>query len=234
MSENSRQSYGRDLKQLAFWLKQNNITVLELSRDSLRDFLAWRTEQGYNARSMARMLSATRGFYNWLHQNGRMAENPTLLVESPRYGRSLPKTLTEGDVEQLLGAPDPGQAIGLRDRAMLELLYACGMRVSELVSMELSRVNFRQGVLRICGKGSKERLVPMGEAACEWLEKYLLDARDYFIPGGQSDVLFPGRTGGVYDSADLLAPGQEICCYGRNRQTIVPPCSQTCLCHPPA
>ncbi|MCL6270166.1 site-specific tyrosine recombinase XerD [Sansalvadorimonas sp. 2012CJ34-2] len=195
LSDNSRQSYRRDLAQLSGWSVLEGEELVSISRDKLRDFLAWRTEQGYNARSMARMMSAVRGFYAWLHKNGKISENPSLQIESPRYGRSLPKTLTEQDVEYLLDAPDLQTSLGLRDRAMLELLYACGLRVSELVGMELSRVNLRQGVLRIYGKGSKERLVPMGEAACEWLENYLAHGRSHFMGGAHSDVLFPGRGG---------------------------------------
>ncbi len=195
LSDNSRQAYRRDLLQLEDWLREQNSTLIELSREQLQSFLACRTEQAYNARSMARMLSSVRGFYKWLLRQARINENPVLLIESPRTGRALPKTLTEADVLSLLEAPDLHSSIGLRDRAMLELLYACGLRVTELVELELSRVNLRQGVLRINGKGNKERLVPMGEAAAEWLEKYLAEARGDFLKGMSSDVLFPGRAG---------------------------------------
>ncbi|CAM3583715.1 site-specific tyrosine recombinase XerD [Parendozoicomonas haliclonae] len=195
LSENSRQAYRRDLLQLHQWLQEQSVSLRELERHHLQSFLAWRTEQGYNARSMARLLSSVRGFYQWLLRMERISENPALLVESPKIGRALPKTLTEDDVDQLLNAPDVLTAIGMRDRAMLELLYACGLRVSELVGLELSRVNLRQGVLRIQGKGSKERLVPLGEDAIEWLERYFNEARPELMGGVAGDVLFPGRGG---------------------------------------
>ena len=195
LSENSRQAYRRDLLQLHNWLCGQSLSLLGLQREQLREFLAWRAGHGYSTRSTARMLSSVRGFYQWLLRQGRIPENPVLLVESPRVKRSLPSTLTEDDVEQLLAAPDVCTPLGMRDRAMLELLYACGLRVSELVGLELSRVNLRQGVLRIHGKGSKDRLVPMGQAATDWLERYMLDARDACLKGASSDVLFPGRNG---------------------------------------
>ncbi|MTI12404.1 site-specific tyrosine recombinase XerD [Sansalvadorimonas verongulae] len=195
LSDNSRQAYHRDLSQLNSWLHENELTLLGLTQEQLRDFLAWRFEPDSNLRSKARMLSSVRGFYRWLLKNERIAADPTQLIESPRTGRSLPKILTEDDVESLLAAPDLQTELGLRDRAMLEILYACGLRVTELVELELSRVNLRQGVLRIHGKGSKDRLVPMGEAACEWLERYLAFSRAESLQGLQSDVLFPGRGG---------------------------------------
>ena len=195
LSDNSRQAYRRDLAQLGGWLDERSLSLLDLSQELLQEFLAWRADQGYDARSTARMLSSVRGFYRWLLLKERIASDPSQLIESPRLGRSLPKTLTEDDVEGLLTAPDLHTDLGVRDRTMLEILYACGLRVTELVELEVSRVNLRQGVLRIYGKGSKERLVPMGEAACEWLERYLSSSRGGFLKGCQSDVLFPGRSG---------------------------------------
>ena len=195
LSDNSRQAYRRDLSQLSGWLNESNLSLLELTQELLQEFLAWRSDQGYDARSTARMLSSLRGFYRWLLRKERISSDPAQLIESPRLGRSLPKTLTEDDVEGLLAAPDLHTDLGVRDRTMLEILYACGLRVTELVELEVSRVNLRQGVLRIYGKGSKERLVPMGEAACEWLERYLSSSREAFLKGCQSDVLFPGRGG---------------------------------------
>lgn len=195
LSDNSRQAYRRDLSQLNRWLNENNYSLLNLTQELLQEFLAWRSGQGYDARSTARMLSSVRGLYRWLLRKERIPSDPTQLIESPRLGRSLPKTLTEDDVEGLLAAPDLYTDLGMRDRTMLEILYACGLRVTELVELEVSRVNLRQNVLRICGKGNKERLVPMGEAACEWLERYLSSSRETFLKGCQSDALFPGRGG---------------------------------------
>ena len=195
LSENSRQAYRRDLSQLCSWLHENDFALLDVSQKQLQDFLVWRFQPESNPRTRARMLSSVRGFYRWLLKNERIAADPTLLIESPRTGRPLPKTLTEDDVERLLAAPDLQTGLGLRDRAMLEILYACGLRVTELVELELSRVNLRQGVLRIHGKGGKDRLVPMGEVACEWVERYRDFSRSKSLQGLQSDVLFPGRGG---------------------------------------
>lgn len=161
----------------------------------LLDHLAWRLEQGYKARSTARFLSGARGFYRFLLAEGEIAEDPTLQVEMPLLGRPLPKSLSEADVEALLEAPDLEDPIGLRDRAMLEVLYACGLRVSELVGLTLEQVNLRQGVVKVFGKGSKERLVPLGEEAIAWIERYVREARPFLLDGKPSDVLFPSLRG---------------------------------------
>lgn len=124
-----------------------------------------------------------------------ISEDPTLQIELPQIGRPLPKSLSEADVEALLQAPDLDDPIGLRDRAMLEVLYACGLRVSELVGLTLEQVNLRQGVLRVFGKGSKERLVPLGEEAIAWIERYMREARPLLLGGKPSDVLFPSLRG---------------------------------------
>ncbi|MGH8435498.1 MAG: site-specific tyrosine recombinase XerD, partial [Pseudomonas sp.] len=159
------------------------------------DHLAWRLNAGYVARSTARFLSGLRGFYRFLLRENLIATDPTLRVEMPQLGRPLPKSLSEADVEALLAAPDWGEPIGLRDRAMLEVLYACGLRVTELISLTLEQVNLRQGVLRVFGKGSKERLVPLGEEAIVWIERYVREARPFLLDGKPSDVLFPSQRG---------------------------------------
>ena len=195
LAELTRSSYASDLALLNGWLQARGIELPAVGRDVLLDHLSWRMNQGYKARSTARLISAMRGFYRFLLREGLIVEDPTLQVDMPQLGRPLPKSLSEADVEALLAAPDLGDPIGLRDRAMLEVLYACGLRVSELVSLTLEQYNPRQGVLRVFGKGSKERLVPMGEEAVVWVERYCREARADLLGGRPSDVLFPSLRG---------------------------------------
>jgi len=166
---------------------------MHAQRDHLLAFLAWRVEQGTRPRSTARQLSSIRRFYRHMLREGRLAEDPTTRIDMPKLGRPLPKSLSEGEVESLLRAPDVAEPLGIRDRAMLELLYATGLRVSELVSVRLSQLNLKQGVVRVVGKGNRERLVPVGEEATKWIEKFLTDARLDILGGRQSDYLFPTR-----------------------------------------
>ena len=194
LADNTRESYRSDLALFNGWLQERGIMLPDAGRELILDHLAWRLEQGYKPRSTARFLSGVRGFYRYLLREKLIAVDPTLQVEMPQLGRPLPKSLSEADVEALLQAPDLGEPIGQRDRAMLEVLYACGLRVTELVSLTLDQVNLRQGVLRVMGKGSKERLVPMGEAVV-WLERYLRDGRIELLGGRPSDVLFPSQRG---------------------------------------
>ncbi|UTW46224.1 site-specific tyrosine recombinase XerD [bacterium SCSIO 12696] len=192
LSEHSLAAYRRDLKQFANWLQS---PLLSAHAHQLQDYLAYRQQQGLAARSMARMLSCLRGFYRYQVRENHLQQDPTNNIDNPRLGRPLPKTLSEDDVERLLSAPDLDQAIGLRDRTMLEVLYACGLRVSELVGLTIPQVNLRQGVIRVFGKGSKERLVPLGLEAQDWLERYLRQGRPELLNGRQSDVLFPSTRG---------------------------------------
>lgn len=170
-------SYRRDLELLARFRGANAGGLAHADRAALFDYLAWRSKQGYSPRSNARLLSALRAFYAWLVRKGERNDDPTALLEPPKLPRSLPKALAESQIEALLAAPDTATPLGLRDRAMLELMYAAGLRVSELVNLPATAVNLRQGVLRVMGKGSKERLVPLGEEAQHWLERYLAHAR---------------------------------------------------------
>ncbi len=195
LSDNTRASYRSDLMLFNGWLQEYGVALPEAGRELLLDHLAWRLEQGYKPRSTARFLSGARGFYRYLLREKLIGVDPTLLVDMPQLGRPLPKSLSEADVEALLRAPDLGEPIGERDRAMLEVLYACGLRVTELVSLTLDQVNLRQGVLRVMGKGSKERLVPMGEEAVAWVERYLRGGRNDLLNGRPSDVLFPSQRG---------------------------------------
>jgi len=170
-------SYRRDLELLARYRAGRKGGLADADRAALFDYLAWRSQQNYSPRSNARLLSALRAFYAWLVRRGAREDDPTALLDPPKLPRSLPKALAESQIDALLAAPDIATPLGLRDRAMLELMYACGLRVSELVNLPATAVNLRQGALRVMGKGSKERLVPLGEEAQHWLERYLAQAR---------------------------------------------------------
>lgn len=195
LADNTRSAYSSDLSAFNGWLRERGLTLNEVARDAILDHLAWRLANGYKARSTARFLSGLRGFYRYLLREGLVSVDPSLLVDLPRLGRPLPKALSEADVERLLAAPDIGDPLGLRDRTMLEVLYACGLRVSELVGLRLEQVSLRQGVLRTFGKGNKERLVPLGHEAIHWLERYQREARGQLLGDKASDVLFPSRRG---------------------------------------
>ena len=195
LSDNTRASYRSDLALFNGWLQEKGVDLPNAGRELILDHLGWRMDQAYKPRSTARFLSGARGFYRYLLREKLIGVDPTLQVEMPQLGRPLPKSLSEADVEALLHAPDLSEAIGQRDRAMLEVLYACGLRVTELVSLTLDQINLRQGVLRVMGKGSKERLVPMGEEAVLWIERYLRDGRADLLTGRPSDVLFPSLRG---------------------------------------
>ncbi|MBM3105374.1 site-specific tyrosine recombinase XerD [Pseudomonas sp. P66] len=195
LSDNTRDAYRSDLALFNGWLQEQGVALPAAGRELILDHLAWRLDQSYKPRSTARFLSGVRGFYRYLLREKLIEIDPTLQVDMPQLGRPLPKSLSEDDVEALLQAPDLSEPIGQRDRAMLEVLYACGLRVTELVSLTLDQVNLRQGVLRVMGKGSKERLVPMGEEAVVWIERYMRDGRNEMLGGRPSDVLFPSLRG---------------------------------------
>ncbi|EGH27196.1 site-specific tyrosine recombinase XerD [Pseudomonas amygdali pv. mori str. 301020] len=195
LSDNTRESYRSDLALFNGWLQERNVDLPSAGREVILDHLAWRVENAYKPRSTARFLSGARGFYRYLLREKLITLDPTLQIDMPQLGKPLPKSLSEADVEALLAAPDLSEPTGERDRAMLEVLYACGLRVTELISLTLEQVNLRQGVLRVMGKGSKERLVPMGEEAIVWVERYLRGARDELLGGKPSDVLFPSTRG---------------------------------------
>ena len=186
----SLDSYRRDLEGLARWRDGAKGGLAGVDRAGLFDYLAWRTRHGWTARSNARLLSVLRAFFAQALKRGERSEDPAALLESPKLPRSLPKALAESQVEALLAAPDVDTPVGLRDRAMLELMYAAGLRVSELVNLPANAVNLRQGVLRVTGKGSKERLVPLGEESQYWLERYLASARP-LLAGGKAVAATP-------------------------------------------
>lgn len=195
LAENSLDAYRRDLVTFAWWLEKNGKNLLEADKSLIADFFAQRARQGISSKSVARVLSCLRGFYLYAVQEKWVDIDPTLDIQSPKLGRKLPSSLTEDDVEALINAPELDTAVGLRDRAMLELLYACGLRVSELISLKISDVSLSQGVIRVFGKGSKERLVPMGEEAMEWLNQYYKNARPELLRGQASEICFPSSRG---------------------------------------
>lgn len=195
LSPHTRSAYRTDLLAFARWLEGRGLTLESLGRDAVLDHLGWRLSEGYQARSTARFLSGLRSFYKYAVREGRIAEDPTLLVSMPQLGAPLPKSLSEADVEALLAAPDTEDTLGLRDRTMLEVLYATGLRVTELISLTLDEINLREGSLRVFGKGSKERLIPLGEEAIAWLEDYLKTTRPLLLGGQPGDILFPSQRG---------------------------------------
>lgn len=197
LSEHSIAAYRRDLEAFALWLQQQNHTngLLSATEEAVNSYLSYRHVAKFNSRSTARSLSALRGFYRYLVRTNQLDTDPTANVEQLKLGKPLPKSLSEQEVEALLQAPDLSEPIGLRDRAMLELLYACGLRVSELVTLETHQINSRQGVIRLMGKGRKERLVPMGEEALSWFSRYLKEARSVLLKQPDSQVLFPSSRG---------------------------------------
>ncbi len=196
LSDNTLSSYRRDLRQFDEWLSRSlGTSLLAASRADLEQYLGARLALGRSPRSTSRFLSCVRGFYRYLLREGRLQVDPTLDIDSPRLGRPLPKSLSEAEVERLLAAPNLEDALEFRDRTMLELLYACGLRVSELTSLRLVQVSINQGVVRVFGKGSKERLVPMGEEAQAWLQRYMRGARPELLRNLPSETVFPSRRG---------------------------------------
>lgn len=190
LSRNTLQSYRRDLLKLAAWLEGRGRKLGPAAREDLLGFLADQMKQGRSPKSVARYLSGFRQFYRWQVRERRLGEDPTALIDSPKLGRSLPKALSEQDVERLLHAPDTSELLGLRDRAMLELMYATGLRVSELTALKLTDVGMNQGVVRVLGKGNKERLVPLGEESLGWLHRYLEEARPQLMKGATAAEVF--------------------------------------------
>ncbi len=195
LSRNTLDAYRGDILTLARWQARQGNDLLDVGRDTLLAYMAARLKEGQHARSTARMLSSLRHFYRHVLRTGRIDSDPTALIDTPRLGRTLPHSLTEDEVERLLNAPDPSVPLGMRDRTMLEVLYAAGLRVSELVNLDLAQVNQQQGVVRITGKGGKERLVPLGETALDWLQRYLGEARAEILKGRSCDAVFPSRRG---------------------------------------
>ncbi|MFA6164538.1 MAG: site-specific tyrosine recombinase XerD [Methylobacter sp.] len=188
LSKNTLSAYGSDLRIFAKWLAGRS--MLEVDGGDLSGFLASRYKEGIGNRSSARILSSLRRFYGYYIRENSITVDPTALIEAPHIGRPLPASLSEKDVELLLNAPEVTNPLGFRDRTMLEMLYATGLRVSELVNLKFEQISFRQGVVRIIGKGNKERLVPVGEEAMSWLESYMSQTRKDILGERQCDFLF--------------------------------------------
>src|SRR5208282_1675353 len=191
LSRNTLDSYRRDLEQFAAWLAKTSPKQLTAAtRSDLLEFLAHRAARRAKASTTGRQLSSCKRFFQFMLRQGRIKVDPTLNIDAPKLPRGLPKSLTEEDVEKLLAASDVEDARGLRDRAMLEVLYACGLRVSELVTLKTAQMSQDMGVVRVVGKGSKERLVPLGEEALAWVRRYLKESRPQILGGRASDALF--------------------------------------------
>ena len=196
LSRNTLESYRRDVRQFVEWL--GDTSPSQAQANHLRDYLAHCVEgRKLKAQSTARALAALRRFYIFMLAEKRITVDPTSAIVAPKLTRSLPKTLSERDVEQLLAAPPEQTPLGLRDRAMLETLYASGLRVTELVSLTLAQVSLDMGVTRVMGKGSKERLTPLGEVAISAIKAYLEDARNTLLSGQKTDALFVTQRGGA-------------------------------------
>jgi integrase/recombinase XerD len=199
LSKNTQASYRSDLSLLARWLAGRGVALAAAGEGDIKEYLAVRSrvsagarnqQQRFKPRSQARLLSSLRALYRWLVADRQRSDDPTVRIASPKLGSRLPKTLAEVEVDSLLAAPDVNTPLGLRDKAMLELMYASGLRVSELVTLQTPRVNLSHGVVQVLGKGGKERLVPMGEIAMDWTRKYLEEARPGLAEGSHSDWLF--------------------------------------------
>ncbi len=195
LSKNTLAAYRADLNSLSRWLTRRGKELPEGERSDLLDYIAWRVEMGARPRSTARQLSSFRRFFRYMVREGVLSADPTARISMPKVGRPLPKALPEEDVEALLEAPDVEDPLGHRDRTMLEVLYATGLRVTELVSLRLSQININQGVVRIVGKGGRERLIPLGEESIEWLQEFIAGPRMEILLERQTDYLFPTRRG---------------------------------------
>lgn len=190
LSDNTQKAYASDLAHFSDWLQDKNSSLVSAGSAEIELYLSQKFRAKASSRSTARLVSSLRKLYLYLKREGIVTEDPTQSLETPHIGKPLPKTLTEQDVSNLLDAPDTSETLGSRDRAMLEVLYATGLRVSELVGLRVDQVNLRQGVVRVTGKGSKDRLVPLGEEAEERLQIYLKDARQTLLKGRASYDLF--------------------------------------------
>ena len=195
LSANTLGAYRADLMTLRRGLLEHDIQIEQAEKADLLEFIARRVESGAKPRSTARQLSSFRRFFRYIMREGLRDSDPTADIEMPRIGRSLPISLTEDEVDGLLQAPNTDEPLGHRDRAMLELLYATGLRVSELINLKQSQVNFNQGVLRIIGKGDRERLIPLGEESQRWLRDFIDGPRMEILLERQTDYLFPTRRG---------------------------------------
>ena len=195
LSENTLGAYRADLLALNNRLVSKSVDLVHAAQADILEYIAWRVEGGAKPRSTARQLSSFRRFYRYLLREGLISEDPTANIAMPKVGRALPQSLTEAEVDSLLSAPNVMEPLGHRDRAMLEVLYATGVRVSELISLKMSQINLNQGVLRIVGKGDRERLIPLGDEAQDWIREFIEGPRIEILLERQTDYLFPTRRG---------------------------------------
>jgi len=185
LSRNTLDAYARDLNLFAQWLRKDcACEICDAKQSDILRYLAQRVARKYSARANARLLSSLKQFYRHLMRAGQVRHNPTELISAPKLSRLLPDSLSENDIETLLNSPDVNDFYGLRDKCMLELMYSSGLRVSELVGLEIAQINRNLGVVRLSGKGNKERLTPVGEEALYWLDKYLREARPVLVQQG--------------------------------------------------
>ena len=189
LAKNTLDSYRLDLYAFALWITEQNKQLLAVEQADIQQYLAVKFPLS-KPRSISRLIASLRRFYRYLIRENKISLDPTIQIQSPKLPRSLPKSLSEDEVLALLNAPNVNDPIGLRDKAMLELLYACGLRVTELVGVKVTEVSLSDGVVRITGKGSKTRLVPMGEEAVDWISRYLSEARPAILQKRLCDALF--------------------------------------------
>ena len=223
LARNTLESYRRDLAGFAAWLRESSgKALLEAASADLQRHLAWRVDRKARPRTTSRLVSSLKRFYQFALREGLRRDDPAERLESPKLPRSLPKSLSEADVEALLAAPEVATTQGLRDRAMLETLYASGLRVSELVGLKTLQVSLDMGVVRVLGKGAKERLTPLGEEAVEWIERYQREARPQLLRSRKSDALFVTARGGPMTRQAFWALVKRYATRAGIRQEISP------------
>ena len=195
LARNTLESYRRDIEQFGAWVAQRSRSLLTAGKADVLEYLAYRVKARARPRTTARLVSSLKRFYRYAVREGKINADPTLTVAAPKLVRGLPKTLTEADVERLLAAPEIATDLGVRDRAMLEVLYATGLRVSELVGLGVSQVSQDMGVVRVMGKGAKERIVPLGEESLAWIAQYLRSSRAAILGARTCNALFVTQRG---------------------------------------
>lgn len=195
LSQNTLDSYRSDLEQFSIWLEKNNLTFSKTSKKEILSYLSFLFQKGLGSKTVARKLSSLKSFFRYLVFKSIITIDPSSEVETPKLLKSIPKSISEKEVEALLAAPDAKIDIGLRDKTMIETLYSCGLRISELINLELLNLNLRQGVIRVIGKGQKERLVPMGDQLINLLDLYISSSRKNLLNNKHSDFLFLSNRG---------------------------------------
>ncbi len=195
LSQNTLDSYRSDLEQISSWLEKNNLSYIKTSKKEILSYLSFLFQKGLGSKTVARKLSSLKSFFRYLVFKSIIPNDPSSEVETPKLLKSIPKSISEKEVEALLAAPDEKTDIGLRDKTMIETLYSCGLRISELTNLELLNLNLRQGVIRVIGKGQKERLVPMGDQLIGLLELYISSSRKNLLNKRHSDFLFLSTRG---------------------------------------